>query len=104
MASTGSRRATGSHAYGVLALHRSPTTGARLVRIRNPHATTEWKGRWNEAQLARDRPAVLRECKLEVADDGVFVMLVEDVGAYAAHIDGVRCFSGLPPGRVCVAP
>ena len=36
---------------------------------------------------------------MEVTDDGVFVMLVKDVAEFALKIDGVDCFSCLPPGR-----
>ena len=41
---------------------------------------------------------------MEVTDDGVFVMLVEDVAKFAEDIDGVDCFSRPPPGRTLMDP
>ena len=41
---------------------------------------------------------------MEVTDDGVFVMLVEDVAEFARDFDGVDCFSRLPPGRTFMDP
>ena len=64
----------------------------------------EWKGRWNESEIARKRLFDLRECDMEVTDDGVFVMLVEDVAKFAEDIDGVDCFSRPPPGRTLMDP
>ena len=90
------------HAYSILSLYK--IKGRRWVKIRNPHARGEWKGRWNESEIARKRLFDLRECDMEVTDDGVFVMLVEDVAKFAEDIDGVDCFSRPPPGRTLMDP
>ena len=92
----------GGHAYGILGLYKSKSTGKRFVKIRNPHATNEWQGPWsdNSAEL-RAHPRVLAECGIDaVADDGIFLMCIEDVVEYGEGLEGVDCFEDMPPGRV----
>ncbi len=91
------------HAYAVLSLHKVEVEGKtmRLVKIRNPHACGEWTGRFSERSLTAHE---LRACGMEKADDGVFVMLVDDVAALAKRIHSVQCFDSLPPGRTRMEP
>ena len=52
------------HAYGVLGLYKSRSTGLRFVKIRNPHATNEWKGPWSDdSQEIKDNPRCWRRRK-----------------------------------------
>jgi hypothetical protein len=47
---------------------------------------------------------VLAECGISaVADDGIFLMTVEDVAKYGNGLEGVDCFKTMPAGRKKVA-
>lgn len=73
------------HAYSILRLVKV-STGAfgggetfRLVKIRNPWGTGEWKGDWSDnSDLWKKHPKVKEACKLMDVDDGAFWMSWED--------------------------
>ena len=47
------------HAYGILGIFVSPSTGLRFLKIRNPHATNEWTGPWSDnSRELSENPAV----------------------------------------------
>ena len=48
------------HAYGVLGLYKSQSTGLRFLKIRNPHATNEWQGEARPKPLSSFLLSVLR--------------------------------------------
>jgi hypothetical protein len=90
------------HAYGILGLYKSRSTGLRFVKIRNPHATNEWKGPWSDvSEELRLNPQVLRECDIDaVEDDGIFLMRIADVIRYGEGLEGVDGFDHQPKGRL----
>ena len=89
------------HAYGILGLYKSASTGLRFVKIRNPHACNEWQGPWSDnSREVKDHPLVLGECDIEESkNDGVFLMCINDVVKHALHLEGIQCFQKVPPGR-----
>ncbi len=87
------RRRTGlveTHAYAVLEADEVPYLGCtteRLVKVRNPHGTGEWKRRWGDNSLCWSLHAdASRLMKFESRDDGVFHMTLDD---FADHFSDV---------------
>lgn len=63
-----------NHAYSILDV-AEPKAGVRLVKVRNPHGRTEWKGDWSDgSKLWRDHPKIARDLEHETKDDGAFWM------------------------------
>jgi hypothetical protein len=91
------------HAYGILGLYSSQSTGKKFLKIRNPHAGNEWQGPWSdESKEIKTYPAVLEETRMKKADDGIFLMVIEDVIKYGEGLEGVDCFDKLPAHRTVV--
>ena len=57
-------------------------------------------GPWSDnSDEIKNNPAVLKETNSSVADDGEFLMTVEDVTKYGEGLEGVDCFETLPKDR-----
>jgi hypothetical protein len=79
-----------THAYSVLESSEIPYLGCsseRLLKIRNPHGTGEWKRRWGDSSICwtvnSQAGALLKH---EAADDGVFHMNLDD---FIEHVSTV---------------
>ena len=100
------------HGYSVLRTAET-SGGDRLVRLRNPWGSFEWKGAWSD-QDARWTASVRAEVGLEdteVADDGSFWMSLNDFAASFDHVtvcclhasDGSRWYDKRGKTRVVLA-
>ena len=75
------------HLYSILDVRRAGTTlgmgrGYRLVKLRNPWASGEWRGAWSDGSDEwRKHPSVKTEVGYEDKDDGSFWMAYEDFAA-----------------------
>jgi Ca2+-binding EF-hand superfamily protein len=64
-----------NHAYGVMQIHE--IRGNRLLRVRNPWGSHEWKGRWSDG--AKEwTPQLQQELHAVFGDDGSFFMCFDD--------------------------
>jgi len=51
----------------------------RLLNLRNPWGTFEWKGEWSDhSSMWKKHPSIKKQLKFEAADDGAFWMTFED--------------------------
>jgi hypothetical protein len=92
------------HAYGILGMFISKSTGKKFLKIRNPHAGNEWQGPWSDnSKEIQNNPLVLDEAEMTKKDDGIFLMAIEDVIAYGEGLEGVDCFDKLPAHRAVIA-
>lgn len=73
------------HAYSILDVRKisrgfmGSGTTFRLLQIRNPWGTGEWKGAWSDSsELWKQNPEVRKAVGLKDADDGAFWMSWED--------------------------
>lgn len=72
------------HLYSILDVRLAGTTlgmmgGTRLVKLRNPWASGEWKGAWSDGSREWDRnPGIKAEVGYVEQDDGTFWMSYED--------------------------
>jgi hypothetical protein len=79
-----------THAYSVLESKEIPYLGCsteRLLKIRNPHGTGEWKRRWGDSSicwLINSQAGAL--LKHEAANDGVFHMNLDDFIEHASTL------------------
>jgi len=67
-----------NHVYTVLKACTSKlpsSKGLRVLRLRNPHGTGKWKGRWSNGSIEwQQSPGVLDELAHQFSDDGCFCM------------------------------
>jgi hypothetical protein len=79
-----------THAYSVLESREIPFLGCsseRLLKIRNPHGTGEWKRRWGDRSICWSINSQAGELlKHEAADDGVFHMNLDDFIEHASSV------------------
>lgn len=66
------------HAYTLISVVKTKREGHRLCQIRNPWGNFEWTGDWSDNSPLWT-PALRKECKMVVADDGLFWMSFEDL-------------------------
>ena len=71
------------HLYSILDVRLAGTIlgmgGTRLIKLRNPWATGEWKGAWSDGSREWDRnPGIKAEVGYVEQDDGTFWMSYED--------------------------
>jgi hypothetical protein len=60
----------------------------RLVQLRNPWGTFEWKGDWSDkSPLWKQHPHIQKEVKFEDLDDGAFWMTFEDFSKYYTRVN-----------------
>lgn len=92
-----------SHAYSVLESAEVPYFGCtteRLLKIRNPHGTGEWRRRWGDSSVCwsinSQAGALLNQ---EKSDDGVFHMNLDDFIEHAGTISICNLSSDL--GGLC---
>ena len=69
------------HAYSVVAIKE--IDGFKLVKLRNPWGSFEWKGNWSDnSPLWRQYPKVAKAVDFAAADDGMFWMDFKDFCQY----------------------
>ena len=69
------------HAYSVVAVKE--IDGFKLVKLRNPWGSFEWKGNWSDnSPLWRQYPKVAKAVDFAAADDGMFWMDFKDFSQY----------------------
>ena len=76
------------HAYSILDCAKL-SSGAKLLKIRNPHAQGEWQGKYSDKDAAWMAEGVTSMKGKRVdreSDDGIFWMCVED---FVANVDDV---------------
>jgi hypothetical protein len=93
------------HLYSVLDVRRAGTMmgmggGYKLVKLRNPWATGEWRGAWSDgaAEWAR-HPAVAHEVEYTDTNDGSFWMAYED---FARVFTGVEVCDRTTKNDLCL--
>lgn len=60
----------------------------RLVQLRNPWGTFEWKGDWSDkSKLWKKHPHVAKELKFVDSDDGAFWMAFDDFKEYYTRVN-----------------
>ena len=75
-----------NHAYSVLDV--VVTRGFKLIKLRNPWGSFEWKGAWSdESKEWRTNPEMKRELNFDDANDGVFWMTFHDLLLYFRRVD-----------------
>lgn len=85
------------HAYSILGAYKplATTETIRLVKLRNPWGSFEWKGDWSDtSEKWKQYPMIKMELapNLEGADDGTFFMSWPDFLAHYGQID--VCMTG----------
>lgn len=77
--------------FGDLKVDMNVTGGAKhfkLVKLRNPWGTFEWKGDWSDkSPLWKKHPHIAKKLKFEDADDGCFWMTYEDFSQIYTRIN-----------------
>mmetsp|Transcript_7006 Transcript_7006/g.17882 ORF Transcript_7006/g.17882 Transcript_7006/m.17882 type:complete len:470 (-) Transcript_7006:265-1674(-) len=71
------------HMYSILQVRRAGATmgmgGTKLLKLRNPWGTFEWKGAWSDGSKEwSDHPGIKREVDYKDTDDGTFWMEYRD--------------------------
>lgn len=71
------------HMYSILQVRRAGATmgmgGTKLLKLRNPWGTFEWKGAWSDGSKEwTANPSITREVGYEDTDDGTFWMEYKD--------------------------
>lgn len=76
-----------NHAYSLLSVHEVDTHRgkARLVKLRNPWAKTEWNGAWGDSS-PNWTPELKQKLNVQKKDDGIFFMAFEDFMKYFSDI------------------
>ncbi len=80
------------HAYGILDVRTTKDNKYRLVKLRNPWASFEWKGAWSDSSRLWN-PTYKKELEWSQKDDGVFWMAFEDFSAIYDKITCCRIFN-----------
>jgi hypothetical protein len=92
-----------SHAYSVLESSEIPYLGCtteRLLKIRNPHGTGEWKRRWGDSSICWSLHSQAGSLlKHDNADDGVFHMNLDDFIEHAGSLSICNLSAG--KGALC---
>ncbi len=90
-----------THAYSVLEAEVVPylmCASERLIKIRNPHGTGEWRRRWGDSSICWSiNGDAAAKVKFQAADDGVFFMDLDDFMEYVSGIS--ICNLGRPASR-----
>jgi hypothetical protein len=90
-----------THAYSVLEAEVVPymaCSSERLIKIRNPHGTGEWRRRWGDSSICWSiNGDASAKVKFQAADDGVFHMDLDDFMEYVSGIS--ICNLGRPSSR-----
>ena len=90
-----------THAYSVLEAEVVPymaCSSERLIKIRNPHGTGEWRRRWGDSSICWSiNGDAAAKVKFQAADDGVFHMDLDDFMEYVSGIS--ICNLGRPSSR-----
>jgi hypothetical protein len=61
------------HAYAILRVVTVQPEGHRLVQLRNPWGSDEWRGKWSDADMQRPENSRIRhKLGLKEEDDGIF--------------------------------
>lgn len=72
------------HAYSILRVVE--LDGHRLLQVRNPWGSTEWKGRWSDADSKSWTQRMRKKLDFRDADDGSFWMAFEDFVVHFATV------------------
>merc|ERR1719506_1029834 len=64
------------HAYSILRVEE--VDGNRLLQVRNPWGSTEWKGKWSDGDTVSWTQRMQKKLAFEKADNGTFWMSLED--------------------------
>lgn len=80
------------HAYGVLDVYPTKDGKYKLIQLRNPWGSFEWKGRWSD-NSREWTPAYIKEVGEVAADDGSFWMELSDFRKYFDKITVCRIFN-----------
>jgi hypothetical protein len=80
------------HAYGVLNVHATKDGKFKLVQLRNPWGSFEWKGKWSDGSREWTK-AYIDEVGYVNADDGSFWMELNDFRRYYDKITVCRIFN-----------
>lgn len=88
------------HFYSIIGYAEDETDGLRLVQVRNPMGTVEWKGAWSDdAAEWKAHPSMAKRCLAVDEDDGGFWISIED---FAARFGALKCNALLPRGTIPV--
>lgn len=84
------RGIVGGHAYAILEA-RKISTGARLLKVRNPWGESEWEGDWSDrSKIWTDD--LKKELQHEDKDDGIFWISYEDLLRNYRYLYRTRMF------------
>eukprot|EP00286_Rhodomonas_abbreviata_P011808 CAMPEP_0181323370 /NCGR_PEP_ID=MMETSP1101-20121128/19748_1 /TAXON_ID=46948 /ORGANISM="Rhodomonas abbreviata, Strain Caron Lab Isolate" /LENGTH=994 /DNA_ID=CAMNT_0023431391 /DNA_START=45 /DNA_END=3029 /DNA_ORIENTATION=+ len=75
------------HAYSILELIQSRTTGEKFVHVRNPWGDFEWKGRYNDKDTSSWTRPLIDELGFVDQADGSFWMLWDDFRYFFGMIE-----------------
>ena len=86
------REVTNTPRIGVGAVKLNVDVGTaekhRLVQLRNPWGTFEWKGNWSDkSKLWKKNPHIAKQLQFEDADDGSFWMPFDDFKEYYTRVN-----------------
>lgn len=82
------------HAYAILDVKETSDKKHKLVKIRNPWGTFEWKGMWSDGSKSWTT-AYRKEMGATSADDGIFWMSFQDFIVTFDKISLCRLFNDL---------
>jgi hypothetical protein len=97
------------HAYGILDVREQD--GLKMVKVRNPWGSTEWKGKYSDEDDFWKSEANLKKWDHSLADDGTFWMCYDDFVTHYKRIYICRippadmpsqCFAGEWKGKTAV--
>lgn len=80
------------HAYGVLDVYPTKDGKYKLIQLRNPWGSFEWKGKWSDGSREWT-PNYSKEVGYQSADDGTFWMELTDFRKYFDKITVCRIFN-----------
>lgn len=80
------------HAYGVLDVHTTADGKYKLIQLRNPWGSFEWKGRWSDGSREWTKTYIDEVGEVN-ADDGSFWMELTDFRKYFDKITVCRIFN-----------
>lgn len=86
------------HSYSVIGYAEDESQRVRLVQVRNPMGTVEWKGAWSDGDEAwKNHPKMAKRCLANQEDDGGFWISIED---FTTRFGSLRCNALLPRGTI----
>eukprot|EP01112_Ceratiomyxa_fruticulosa_P010738 TRINITY_DN2856_c0_g1_i1.p1 TRINITY_DN2856_c0_g1~~TRINITY_DN2856_c0_g1_i1.p1 ORF type:complete len:614 (-),score=139.62 TRINITY_DN2856_c0_g1_i1:132-1973(-) len=80
------------HAYGVLSVRETNDKKYKLIQLRNPWGSFEWKGKWSDGSKEWNSTYIKEMGEVE-KDDGAFWMSLEDFRRYYDKITVCRIFN-----------